>query len=93
MLTAEAGKLLPHLFMFSEEHREAGKNLQRDILRFQNEFRDMIDDVWTDPPPPLLAGDELATSDINTNGVDGSYRTRPPKPLIGAQNWTIRFWQ
>jgi hypothetical protein len=90
ILTAEAGKLLPHLFMFSEEHREEGKGLQRDILRFQNEFKDMVDDVWTDsPPPPPLAGDEPATSDI----VDGSNKIRPPKPLTSAQNWTIRFWQ
>jgi hypothetical protein len=80
--------------MFPEEHREAGKNLQRDILRFQNEFKDMIDDVWTDlPPPPPLTGSEPATSDINTNDVGGSNRVRPPKPLTGAQNWTIRFWQ
>jgi hypothetical protein len=80
--------------MFSEEHRKEGKRLQKDILRFQDEFRGMVDDVWTEssPLPPLTSG-KPASSDIHTNGVDSGDKARPPKPLISAQNWTIRFWK
>ena len=86
---AEAGKLLPHLFMFSEEHRKEGKQLQKDILRFQEEFQHMIDDVWAEQPASLSLNDGDQASKVEK---DEGNKPKPPKPSIPPQNWTIRFW-
>lgn len=92
-LIAEAGKLLPYLFMFSEEHQQEGKRLQKEVLRFQDKFTGMVDDIWAETPPqPPPAGGEHATPH-NANGVDTGNKVKPPKPLISAQNWTVRFWK
>ncbi|CAL1711610.1 unnamed protein product [Somion occarium] len=43
---AEAISLLPHLFQFSEEHREEGLALQQELMEFEEELKQAVEDIW-----------------------------------------------
>ncbi|KAK7691913.1 hypothetical protein QCA50_005318 [Cerrena zonata] len=42
----EATSLLPHLFQFTEEHREEGLTLQQEIIDFAEELKQAVDEIW-----------------------------------------------
>lgn len=43
----EVRGLLPHLFQFTDEHREEGLNLQREVGDFEQEIQEALDEIWT----------------------------------------------
>jgi elongator complex protein 1 len=46
----EACKLLPHLCRCTEEHRTEGESLQDDLIRFSQELKEAIEEIWSKPP-------------------------------------------
>ncbi|KAF8661467.1 hypothetical protein AX16_001304 [Volvariella volvacea WC 439] len=44
-----AKNLLPHLFQFTEEHREEGLELQMQISEFEKELQEALDEIWFRP--------------------------------------------
>ena len=45
-LIAEATSLLPHLFQFTEEHREEGLELQQEVIDFAEELNQAVNEIW-----------------------------------------------
>lgn len=45
----DAIALLPHLFQFTEEHREEGESLQEDLIKFGTELHEAVDEIWKKP--------------------------------------------
>ena len=95
----EAGKLLPHMVQFTNEHREEGKALQVELVAFQEELSRAIEEVWTRP----------AESKNATNGTDATVvnplpgageMAKPqdpldkiPKPQIVEPTWRVVLWE
>ncbi|KAF9647728.1 Elongator complex protein 1 [Thelephora ganbajun] len=102
-IQGEAGKLLPHMLQFTDEHREEGKALQEELVTFQEELSKAIEEVWTRPP-------ESASEDATvTNGTQNPTVVNPPsgvveaarpqdplnkiaKPQIVEQTWRVKLW-
>ncbi|KIM33145.1 hypothetical protein M408DRAFT_149581 [Serendipita vermifera MAFF 305830] len=89
-LQSEAGKLLPHLYLFSKEHKDEGERLQKTILQFQSEFERMVNDIWSESASPN--NEEEPSSSIKPIQGDVSGKLVPSKPSFAAQNWTVRLW-
>ena len=98
----EAGKLLPHMLQFTDEHQEEGKILQAELVGFQEELSRAIEEVWTRPPG---SGSEGATSGVQDEttglnvppGVGGAAKPQDPldkilKPQIVEPTWRVRLW-
>ncbi|CAA7260510.1 unnamed protein product [Cyclocybe aegerita] len=45
----EARNLLPHLFQFTEKHREEGLALQREVGEFEIELKAAVEEIWVRP--------------------------------------------
>ncbi|KAJ3499885.1 hypothetical protein NLJ89_g10033 [Agrocybe chaxingu] len=45
----EARNLLPHLFQFTEKHREEGLALQREVGEFEIELKAAVEEIWARP--------------------------------------------
>lgn len=82
-LQTEAGKLLPHLRLFSTEHSEEGKRLQDAILEFETRFTSIVEEIWAQETP---TAEDAPLPTSNTN--------KPPKPVFGSRAWVIpkAFW-
>jgi elongator complex protein 1 len=92
-LLGEAGKLLPHMLQFTDEHREEGKALQEALVGFQEELSKVIEEVWTRPLESALKdgaamnGSQSATGvDIHPGGAEVS------KPQIVELAWRVALW-
>ena len=59
----EARGLLPHLFQFTQKHREEGSQMQHEIGDFEAEVKAALDEIWAEPSE----GDGLGT--IEETGV------------------------
>jgi hypothetical protein len=69
-LLGEAGKLLPHMLQFTDEHREEGKALQAGLVAFQEELSKAIEEVWTRPPESDTKDAAATNGSQNTTGVE-----------------------
>jgi hypothetical protein len=79
-LAEEAGKLLPHLAILSDEHEGEGKQLQGDISVFESEFKAVVEDYWKEEH-----GDQAP---ISTERVQET-KSRPEKPIFGGDDWKV----
>jgi len=50
MCQGEVRSLLPHLFQFTDEHREEGLNLQQEVGDFEQEIQEALDEIWARTP-------------------------------------------
>lgn len=39
--------MLPHLFQFSGQHRHEGRALQADVVEFERELKEAVDEIWS----------------------------------------------
>lgn len=102
LLLGEAGKLLPHMLQLSDEHREEGKALQAELVNFQRELSEAIEEVWTRPPGSDLKdapnGARNGTTGVNPPpGVGETTKPHDPldkiaKPLIVEPTWRLTLW-
>ncbi|EPQ55375.1 IkappaB kinase complex, IKAP component [Gloeophyllum trabeum ATCC 11539] len=91
---AEAGALLPHLFQFTPAHKEAGSSLQDDILAFQAELTEAVEEIWRKPvendeaggPPEdsWAARIERLEKERTINPID-----KVPKPQLSSGDWSL----
>jgi hypothetical protein len=90
---AEAGKLLPHMLLFSEEHIQEGMKLQQSILAFEDKFKEIVEEVWAEEQARTRATADTRDQD-GTPSVAGEVKNiaKPPKPVFGPRSWTVRFW-
>lgn len=100
-LLGEAGKLLPHMLQFTDEHREEGKTLQRELVAFQEELSKAIEDAWTRPPVEPGSGEAAAANGArNAAGADVHPEAtksqdpldKIPKPQIVEPTWRVTLW-
>lgn len=78
-LAEEAGKLLPHLAVLSDEHVAEGKQLQEDMSRFEREFKVVVEDCWKEDHPSTAEQPQEA-------------RMRPEKPIFGGDGWKVEHF-
>jgi len=45
-LPGEGRALLPHLYQFTDEHREEGCALQAEIAAFEAELKEAVEEIW-----------------------------------------------
>jgi len=99
-IQGEAGKLLPHMLQFRDEHQKEGKALQEELVAFQKELSKAVEEVWTRPP-------ESESKDV-TNGANETEVNLPPglsevmkphdpldkigKPQIVEPIWRVTLW-
>lgn len=88
----EAGKLLPHMLQFTDEHREEGKALQAELVSFQDELSKAIEEVWTRP-----SGTESKDVTAVPPGAGEAAKPQDPqdkiaKPQIVEPTWRVTLW-
>ena len=94
----EAGKLLPHMVQFTDEHRQEGKALQAELVNFQEELSKAIEEVWTRPPELKDLTNGVDTTAVNPLPGMGEM-AKPqdpldniPKPQITEPTWRVALW-
>ena len=100
----EAGKLLLHMMQFTDEHREAGKALQEELVAFQEELSKTIEEAWARPPESVGSKDLTTTNGPqNATGVGISpsaaeaTKSQDPldkiqKPQVMEPAWRVTLW-
>lgn len=93
VLLDEVQNLLPHLLRFSSEHREEGRELQRDIQSLEEELRDTITEIWKEKPregeDAGVEGTSATLMDAWTKRIEEDEKNRVsaiervPKPEMG----------
>ncbi|TFK50763.1 pol II transcription elongation factor [Heliocybe sulcata] len=91
---AEAGRLVPHLFQFGPDHRREGLSLQENIVNFETELKEAIEEIWkksldgTDADAPAEDGwaarMERLEKDRMINPID-----KVPRPNISSTDWRV----
>lgn len=101
---AEAGKFLPHMLQFTEEHREEGKAFQGELMAFQEELTKSVEEVWTRPPSESGSKDIVANNGAQGTagvgappGVGEAAKSQDPldkimKPQILEPVWRVALW-
>ncbi|KIY69796.1 IkappaB kinase complex, IKAP component [Cylindrobasidium torrendii FP15055 ss-10] len=88
----EARALIPHLFELSDEHREEGLALQKEIQTFEGLIKQRVEEIWkkTDEDEPV--------HDSWKSRMDAAEkaRSRNPvesvtKPEVGVEEWKLRL--
>jgi elongator complex protein 1 len=87
------------MLQFTDEHREEGKALQTELVAFQEELSNAIEEVWTRPPDLSEdAGNEAgATVSDLPPGVSEAAKPQDPldkvaKPQIVEPTWRVTLW-
>lgn len=87
---------MPHLLQFSPEHRDEGRELQRDIQSLEEELEDRITEIWKKQPQE---GESVETEDtIWTRKTEEQEKNRVstfervPKPEMGKHGWKMRLY-
>lgn len=100
----EAGKLLPHMLQFTDEHREEGAVLQKELVAFQEELSKAIEEVWAQPPSQseprditTINGAQNATGVGSNPGGGEAAKSQDPldkiaKPRIVEAIWRVTLW-
>jgi elongator complex protein 1 len=83
LCAVEAGRLLPHMLQFTEEHRKEGHLLQEEITNFQEELRLSLDEIWTKEA-------ESESSDL-AKPPDSTKKIL--KPDIIEPQWRVKLWE
>jgi len=99
-IQGEAGKLLPHMLQFTDEHREEGKALQVEMVGFQEDLSRAIEEVWTRPPESEPGGALKGATATTANFPSGSGEATKPqdpldkigKPQFVAPAWRVTLW-
>ena len=92
----EAGKLLPHMIQFTDEHRREGKALQTALAAFQEELSKAIEEVWTRPAEGVTAGANATVVNL-LPGVGEAMKPQDPlekiaKPQLVEPTWRVVLW-
>lgn len=97
----EVQKLLPHLLQFSPEHREEGRELQRDYQSLEEELGDRVTEIWKKPPQEsegVETEDTATLANIWTRKTEEPEKNRVsafervPKPEMGKHEWKMRLY-
>ena len=73
---------MPHMLQFTQEHKQEGRSLQKEILQFQDELRCSIDEIWA--IPEINVGDPERPQ----NPAD---KILKPEVVEPAQ-WRVKLW-
>ena len=92
----ELGNLLPHLLVFTDEHRVKGRVLQDDFGRFEAELKDALEKIWDkrsgeDGTPALntwASRMEEKERERRINPIE-----RVTKPEISEAEWKLKPFQ
>ncbi|THG94781.1 hypothetical protein EW026_g6757 [Hermanssonia centrifuga] len=93
---AEAMNLLPHLFQFAEEHREEGRDLQRELEDFARELKESVDEIWKKPQDAEAEGETSAEGWAKRMQEYEKQRQIDPmdkvaKPELVKQEWNTQL--
>ena len=103
IILGEAGKLLPHMLQFTDEHREEGKALQGELVAFQEELSRAIEEVWIRPPEsgskdaPVTNVLQNETAVGVSPGAGEAAKPHDPldkiaKPQTTEPTWRVTLW-
>ncbi|KZT27113.1 IkappaB kinase complex IKAP component [Neolentinus lepideus HHB14362 ss-1] len=90
----EAGKLLPHLFQFTSHHRKEGLSLQEEIIKFEEELKDAVEETWRKSFEVGEAGASLEDSwATRMDRLEKDRMVDPldkvPRPEIPLTDWRV----
>ncbi|KAH6910413.1 pol II transcription elongation factor [Coprinopsis sp. MPI-PUGE-AT-0042] len=91
----DARRLLPHLYQFTEEHREQGRDLQLDVNSFETELKEALEEVWTrSDEEGNPATDTWATrmAEVEKNRQMNPL-DRVSKPDVKGDKWKIDLYE
>ncbi|KAF8911562.1 IkappaB kinase complex IKAP component [Gymnopilus junonius] len=93
----EARALLPHLFRFSESHREEGLELQREVSDFEVELKAALDDIWARPPAEddgeaIPDGWAARMAEREKNKVINPLDKVPKPGIAQAKDWRMNLF-
>ncbi len=88
--------LLPHLFQFAEEHREEGRDLQRELEDFARELKESVDEIWKKPQDAEAEGETSAEGWAKRMQEYEKQRQIDPmdkvaKPELVKQEWNTQL--
>jgi len=89
----EVRGLLPHLFQFTDAHREEGLELQNDLATFEAELKAALEEIWARPAENEGEPDGWATRMAE---VEKSRAINPldkvPKPDVSqVKDWRVNL--
>ncbi|PPQ93843.1 hypothetical protein CVT25_013552 [Psilocybe cyanescens] len=92
----ETRSLLPHLLRFTDDHREEGMQLQREVGDFELELKAALEEIWACPPP---ADEEEAIPDgwaarmaENEKNKAVNPLEKVPKPDVSrSKDWRVNL--
>lgn len=91
----DARRLLPHLYQFTEEHREEGRDLQLDVNSFETELKEAIEEVWTrsdDEGNPATDTWASRMAEVEKNRQMNPL-DRVSKPDVKGEKWKIDLYE
>jgi elongator complex protein 1 len=97
MCQGEVRSLLPHLFQFTDEHREEGLHLQREVGDFEQEIQEALDEIWA--RTPFAEGDEepeqigwaARMAEIERSKAINPLDKVPKPDLSQAKDWRVKL--
>ncbi|KAG8958698.1 hypothetical protein FRC03_008908 [Tulasnella sp. 419] len=90
-LQAEASKILPYLLKYSSDHENEGRELQKELIDFEEKLKSAINDVWAESTSDDKQ--DLPNEGLEESGLTGrkKYGTNlPPKPeAVFSNEWRV----
>lgn len=97
MCQGEVRSLLPHLFQFTDEHREEGLNLQQEVGDFEQEIQEALDEIWArttsaegDEEPEQI-GWAARMAEIERSKAINPLDKVPKPDLSQAREWRLKL--
>jgi len=95
MCQGEVRSLLPHLFQFTDEHREEGLNLQQEVGDFEQEIQDALDEIWARTPAegdePEQIGWATRMAEIEKSKAVNPLDKVPKPDLSQTKDWRLKL--
>ncbi|KAF4620926.1 hypothetical protein D9613_000930 [Agrocybe pediades] len=91
----EVRGLLPHLFQFTDEHREEGLELQNDLAAFEEEMKAALDEIWARPAEtegePTAEGWAARMAEIEKSKAINPLDKVPKPDMSQAKDWRVNL--
>lgn len=97
MCQDEVRSLLPHMFQFTDEHREEGFNLQGEVGDFEQEIQEALDEIWARTPSaegdeePGQIGWAARMAEIEKSKAVNPLDKVPKPDLSQAKDWRVKL--
>ncbi|OBZ69676.1 Elongator complex protein 1 [Grifola frondosa] len=92
---ADAAKLLPHLFQFTEEHYAEGLTLREDLSDFEAELSTAVEEIWQRPPEIESEAPPADSWAVRMQEHEKQRHVNPvdkvTKPELAKQEWKLSF--